>query len=172
MNIILFFAVVCIVVAKSAVAFTPGFGSNARSISNLSMAPRYDKSSDKWFPTKPEEESGAAYGAVGSLIRAGPKSFLMRVFNQDQYDQAVLKYMSKEGCSRGEAQGNMDAFFENPNDWTYYKLQEKNGGFKRDWENANTDPKQLVLTGAWSAVLLVFFGIFISDCLAGKYATP
>ena len=57
-------------------------------------------------------------------------------------------------------------------DWTYYKLQEKNGGFKRDWENANTDPKQLVLTGVWSAVLLVFFGIFISDCLAGKYATP
>ena len=28
---------------------------------------------------------------------------------------AVLKYMAKEGCERQEAQGNMDAFFENPN---------------------------------------------------------
>ena len=29
-------------------------------------------------------------------------------------DIAVLKYMAQDGCDRKEAQGNMDAFLENP----------------------------------------------------------
>jgi hypothetical protein len=33
----------------------------------------------------------------------------------ETYDQAVLKYMARDGCDRKEAQGNMDAFNENPN---------------------------------------------------------
>lgn len=39
-----------------AAAFT--LPSASRSKSDLSMAPRFDKSSQKWFPTKPEEEMG------------------------------------------------------------------------------------------------------------------
>lgn len=83
--------------------------------SSIFMAPRFDKASQKWFPTKPEEESGAAYGPLGSLIRAGPKPFIQRILFPDQYEQAVLKYMAQDGCSRKEAQGNMDAYIENPN---------------------------------------------------------
>lgn len=140
--------------------------------STVFMAPRFDKSTQKWFPTKPEEEPGAAYGPVGSLIRAGPKPFIQRILFPDQYEQAVLKYMAQDGCSRKEAQGNMDAYIENPNDWTYQKLQEKQGKPKYDYANANTSPKQLVLSGTWATVVVWFFYTFISDCLAGKYARP
>ena len=71
------------------------------------MAPRFDPSTQQWYPTKPEEESSAGYGPIGSLIRAGPLPFIQRIINSDNYDQGVLKYMAKEGVSRVEAQGNM-----------------------------------------------------------------
>ena len=109
----------------------PGSGSST-SGSGLSMAPRFDKSTGKWFTDNPEEMDGASYGPIGSLYRAGPKPFLQRIFNADTYDQAVLKYMAQDGCDRKEAQGNMDAFLENPQDWAYQKVQEKNGAYKKD----------------------------------------
>jgi hypothetical protein len=40
--------------------------------------------------------------------------------------------MAQDGCDRKEAQGNMDAFLENPQDWAYQKVQEKNGAYKKD----------------------------------------
>lgn len=95
--------------------------------STIFMAPRFDKASQKWFPTKPEEESGAAYGPIGSLIRAGPKPFIQRILFPDQYEQAVLKYMAQDGCSRKEAQGNMDAYIENPNGEFCFFLSTSNG---------------------------------------------
>lgn len=143
-----------------------------RAGTSLSMAPRFDKATEKWVATKPEEEMGSSYGPIGSLIRAGPKPFFQHLFFPDVYDQAVLKYMARDGCDRKEAQGNMDFFIENPNDWTYYKLQEKEGKLKYDFANANTSPKQLALSGAWSIVVIWFFYTFISDCLAGKYTAP
>ena len=79
------------------------------------MAPRFDKATEKWVATKPEEEMGSSYGPIGSLIRAGPKPFFQHLFFPDVYDQAVLKYMARDGCDRKEAQGNMDFFIENPN---------------------------------------------------------
>ncbi len=84
------------------------------SSSSLSMAPRFDKNSGKWFTDKSDEMDGSSYGPFGSLFRAGPKPFLQRIFNAETYDQAVLKYMAQDGCDRKEAQGNMDAFLENP----------------------------------------------------------
>lgn len=120
------------------------------------MAPRFDKSTGKWFTDKPDEMDGSSYGPIGSLYRAGPKPFLQRIFNAETYDQAVLKYMAQDGCDRREAQGNMDAFLENPQvsstqnwpsirkyvtnnqflppskDWAYQKVQEKNGAYKKD----------------------------------------
>ena len=58
-------------------------------------------------------------------------------------------------------------------DWTYIKLQEKQGKLEKyDFANANTSPKQIALSGVWSVVVVWFFYTFISDCLAGKYATP
>ena len=108
---------------------TQNHASRSRS---LSMAPRFDKSTGKWFTDKPDEMDGSSYGPIGSLYRAGPKPFLQRIFNADTYDQAVLKYMAQDGCDRKEAQGNMDAFLENPQDWAYQKVQEKNGAYKKD----------------------------------------
>lgn len=78
------------------------------------MVPRFDPSTERWYPSKAEEEATAGYGPLGSLLRAGPKPFLQRILSPEQYDQAVLKYMALDKCSRNEAQGNMDAYFENP----------------------------------------------------------
>ena len=37
------------------------------------MAPKFDKSSGKWFTDDPTEMEGSSYGPIGSLYRAGPK---------------------------------------------------------------------------------------------------
>lgn len=83
---------------------------------------------------------------------------------------SIFPDMAVEKVDRKEAQGNMDAFFENPQDWGYQKLQEKNGAPKKDFANANTSPKQLILSGVWSLVVVWFLYTFISDCLNGVYA--
>jgi hypothetical protein len=103
-----------VAVATTSEAFAPAKRSNVqRSTSgSLSMAPKFDKSTGRWFTDVPEEMEGSSYGPVGSLYRAGPKPFFSRIFNADTYDQAVLKYMAQDGCDRKEAQGNMDAFRE------------------------------------------------------------
>jgi hypothetical protein len=80
----------------------------------IGMAPRFDQSMNKWVPGGAEEDSSAGYGPLGTLLRAGPKPFLQRLVSPEQYDQAVLKYMALDKCSRDEAQGNMDAYLENP----------------------------------------------------------
>mmetsp|Transcript_26299 Transcript_26299/g.53391 ORF Transcript_26299/g.53391 Transcript_26299/m.53391 type:complete len:115 (-) Transcript_26299:3977-4321(-) len=63
--------------------------------SQLAMAPKFDPSTQKWETTGEEDLEGA-YGPIGSLIRAGPKPFLIRLLNQDQYEQGekdiILKY--------------------------------------------------------------------------------
>ena len=59
-----------------------------------------------------------------------------------------------------EAQGNMDAFFADPNGWALDKIATKEGkaqGF--DYANANTNPQQLVLTSAWVGLLLSIAGL-------------
>lgn len=139
--------------------------------SSLSMA-KFDRSSNRWIPEGPSDEPSAGYGLVGSLIRAGPLPFFRRITQSDQYEQAVLKYMATDGCDRIEAQGNMDAFFENPNDWQYQKLQEKKGAAKYDYANANTSPKDVALTGTWALIVVVWFTNFTIDCINGKYVRP
>mmetsp|Transcript_26299 Transcript_26299/g.53392 ORF Transcript_26299/g.53392 Transcript_26299/m.53392 type:complete len:98 (-) Transcript_26299:3570-3863(-) len=51
--------------------------------------------------------------------------------------------MATQKVGRMEAQGNMDAYFENPNDWAFQKNAERNGAYKYDYATANTSPKQL-----------------------------
>lgn len=98
------------------------------------------------------------YGPVGSLLRQGPLPFFQRIANPAKYEQSVAFYMEENRCGRTEAQGNMDAFLANPNDWAMIKMRAKKGGFEPDFANANLDPKTLVLTGVWSAglALIVF----------------
>ena len=71
-----------------------------REFERLWMVPRFDKASQKWFPTTDEEGPSAGYGIVGSLYRAGPVPFFQRIVNGDTYEQAVLKYMAQEKCDR------------------------------------------------------------------------
>ena len=151
------------------------------------MAPKFDKSTGRWFTDVPEEMEGSSYGPVGSLYRAGPKPFFSRIFNADTYDQAVLKYMAQDGCDRKEAQGNMDAFREwgefrccslqsniidlvissflatvdNPQDWGYQKVSEQNGAYKKDYANANMQPKQVILSTIWGLGVVYFIGNLI-----------
>ena len=138
-------------------AFTPS--PNAKMLSSsLSMVPRFDKKTNRWFTDDPEEMAGSSYGPIGSLYRAGPKPFLQRITDPDIYDQAVLKYMAQDKCDRKEAQGNMDAYLDNPQDWAYQKTSERNGAYKKDYANANMQPKQIALTTVWGESFFIFFG--------------
>jgi hypothetical protein len=83
---------------------------SAGSSSSLSMAPKYDKKTEKWSPSKPEEGPEAGYGPNKTLLLHGPKPYFQRIFTPDDYEQAVLKFMSSDKCSRDVAQGNMDAY--------------------------------------------------------------
>jgi hypothetical protein len=125
--------------------------SRASASSKLRMV-RFDQSQEKWVPSAPEDEVG--YGPVGTLLRAGPKPFVIRITNIDNYDQGVYKLMANENLSRMEAQGNFDAYLENPNDWAYQYFKEKGGGYKKDYVNDGMDPKSLVLKGLWSSLIL------------------
>lgn len=94
------------------------------------------------------------YAPIGSLIRQGPVPFLIRIVDPEKYERSVVAYMAKEGCSRKEAQGNMDAYFENPTSWALQKMNEKDGVVEKyDYANANTNSKQLVLTLTWAAIV-------------------
>ena len=87
-----------------------------------SKPPTFNKQTSLWEPSAETEPQ--PYGPWGSFLRGGPAPFLIRLFNADDYDQAVFKYMAQTSCSRIEAQGNMDAFFNNGADWAYQKSEE------------------------------------------------
>ena len=55
-----------------------------------------------------------------------------------------------------KAQWNMDAFLENTQDWAYKKMGEKKCGAKKDYANANMDPKHIILSTVWACVVFVF----------------
>eukprot|EP00560_Eucampia_antarctica_P005272 CAMPEP_0197835324 /NCGR_PEP_ID=MMETSP1437-20131217/25382_1 /TAXON_ID=49252 ORGANISM="Eucampia antarctica, Strain CCMP1452" /NCGR_SAMPLE_ID=MMETSP1437 /ASSEMBLY_ACC=CAM_ASM_001096 /LENGTH=124 /DNA_ID=CAMNT_0043440663 /DNA_START=269 /DNA_END=643 /DNA_ORIENTATION=- len=107
------------------------------------------------------------YDKVGSLLRYGPKPYLTRMFNEDTYDQAVLKYMANEKCGRMEAQGNMDCFFDNAQDWALAKMIEKKGGYKRDY--AKLDQKQAALSVVWGIGVTLVIVSIVNDIASGNY---
>lgn len=155
-------------------AFAPNTCSRIPSCSRtrgVAMVPRYDEEAQRWSPSTPEEEAGKGYSPIGSLIRQGPVPFVRRLVDPDSYDQGVLKMMATEsggsGMTRDEAQGNMDAYLQNPNDWAVQKLEEKRTGIKYDYANANMDVFSLVLTTAWTGVLLSVLGRVLYVSLNG-----
>eukprot|EP00429_Kryptoperidinium_foliaceum_P004547 CAMPEP_0176025230 /NCGR_PEP_ID=MMETSP0120_2-20121206/12339_1 /TAXON_ID=160619 /ORGANISM="Kryptoperidinium foliaceum, Strain CCMP 1326" /LENGTH=196 /DNA_ID=CAMNT_0017358411 /DNA_START=44 /DNA_END=634 /DNA_ORIENTATION=- len=133
---------------------------HSRATTSCFMVPKYDPMSGRWEPSDDEEGQDAGYPPVGSLIRQGPVPFIQRLKDPDMYDQAVLKMMatSDKPMSRDEAQGNMDAYFQNPNDWALQKFEEKNGAPAFDYANANMEGDSLILTGAWAGLLLGLVG--------------
>lgn len=86
-KLLLVLAAVVASAIRPAVAFAPP-ASGVRRSAALSMAPRFDKSSQKWYTNDPDEMAGSSYGPIGSLYRAGPKPFFSRIFDPEQYDQA------------------------------------------------------------------------------------
>ena len=57
----------------------------------------------------------------------------------------------------------------NAQDWGYQKIQEKeNGAFKKDYANANMDPKSVVLTTVWAAGVVYFFGDLLLKLTRGE----
>mmetsp|Transcript_20428 Transcript_20428/g.26338 ORF Transcript_20428/g.26338 Transcript_20428/m.26338 type:complete len:188 (-) Transcript_20428:294-857(-) len=118
----------------------------------LSMAPKFDKSVGKWVVTSEEEGPEAGYGPTKTLLLRGPKPFFSRVVTPDDYEQAVLKFMAGDKCSREVAQGNMDRYLENGQDWAFERLEaEKKGRPYPTYHVLNQ--KQAVLTIVWSALV-------------------
>jgi hypothetical protein len=145
-----------LLLATDVLGFSPrgSTSSSTHQSTLLRMAPKYDSSTSRWEASTPDEDSSAGYGPVGSLLRQGPVPFLQRLRDPDSYNQAVLKMMASENMDRNEAQGNMDAYLLNPNDWALQKMEEKNGAPKFDYANANMDQGDLILTASWAGILL------------------
>jgi hypothetical protein len=111
--------------------------------------------------SKGNNDKDEGYGPFGSLIRQGPVPFFIRITNPATYEAAVNKYMAIEKCDRKTAQGNMDAYFQDPNGWAANKLRSRKTGQDLDYANMNTDPSQLILTSIWSAgIIFLFYRIF------------
>jgi hypothetical protein len=120
------------------------------SSTTLSMAPRFQNG--QWVATSDEEGPSAGYDTVGTLLRHGPKPFFHRVFQSDEYEQAVLKFMAGENCDRNTAQGNMDAYLRNPQDWMFNRMEEQKRGNKFDY--VTLEPSKIVLTSIWSVIVI------------------
>ena len=148
----MYLSLLLILVVSSSLAFQPPHHVpvHANRITHRFMVPKYDESTQRW--TDPSGETG--YGPIGSLLRQGPLPLIQRLRDADGYEQGVLKMMATDGMTRNQAQGNMDAYLSNPNDWAIQKLEEKKTGVMYDYETANMDPKQLVLTGVWAIAVV------------------
>ena len=116
--------------------------------------PTFNKSTSLWEPSS--ETEPPPYGPFGSFLRGGPAPFVVRVLKPDEYDQAVFKYMAQTSCSRAEAQGNMDAFFNNAADWAYNKSEEARGRPMVDYTELR--PQQAVLVVSWALFVTPFLG--------------
>ncbi len=122
--------------------------------SSLKMVPRFDPTQQKWIPASEEESDSASYPPIRSLLRHGPKAFFVRVTQPGMYDQAVLKFMASDRVERWEAQGNMDRFNENAQDWIFERLEAKRKGYDLDYVTLN--PKQVVLSSVWAGIVFWF----------------
>lgn len=155
-------SVLSFLLLASVEAFCPN-GAAAGSVTpspstSLHMAPRYDKSTQRWTPSSPEESAEAGYPIIRTLLRHGPKAFLVRVTQPDNYDQAVLKFMATDKVERWQAQGNMDRFFENAQDWAFERNEMQKRGMTYDY--VTLDKKQIFLSTVWAGIVVWFFATF------------
>eukprot|EP00977_Amphora_coffeiformis_P025337 scaffold19245_cov199-Amphora_coffeaeformis.AAC.32 len=154
---------------STTVAFVvPSSSTSTTSCSSPSLsAVKYDKKANRWVTTDAATEGPeAGYGTLGALLRHGPKPALDRILQPDTYDQAVLKFMAQEKCSRQDAEGNMDAFRRNPNDWTEARYQMQKTGYRPDYVTLKTD--KLVLTLVWTVCLGLYTNYMFTNIFA-KY---
>jgi hypothetical protein len=105
--------------AQSSSAF--GLGKSKAPSSKLPL-PTLNKETNRWEKS-PLDDGKYPYDAIGSALRHGPSPFLTRVFNADEYEQGILKYMATAKVDRAEATGNIDAKLNNAIDWAYQKME-------------------------------------------------
>ena len=147
----------------STISVVNAFGSfQSKSGGNTKGLPTFDKETQRWSPAPDAEEP---YGIGRTLLGNGPVPTFTRLTQSDDYFQAVYKFQASEKCTIRYAQGNMDAYFENPNDWAYQRKAEENGGYKKKYGDP-IPTKQVVLTVVWgvgvSALIAKFFVILVS----------
>lgn len=147
-------ALACRLVSVQAFAPSISRTASASSSQQLFMAPRYDTSAQRWIPSTEDESADAGYPPIRSLLRHGPKAFLVRLTQADNYDQAVLKFMAQEKCDRWNAMGNMDRYFENGADWAYERYEMERTG--KTYDYVTLDSKQVVLSSVWACVVVWF----------------
>lgn len=116
--------------------------------------PTFNKATALWEPSPQTEPS--PYGPEGSFLRGGPTPCVLRLLKPDDYDQAVFKYMAQTKCSRAEAQGNMDSYFNNAADWAYQKGEEAQGRPVVDYTELK--PKDAVLVVTWALFVTPLLG--------------
>lgn len=76
----------------SAICFAPVSRTVTGTASALSMAPKFDATANKWFPSSAEEGPEAGYDMWGSLLRQGPNPFFQRLFQADEYEQGKNRF--------------------------------------------------------------------------------
>lgn len=141
-------AAVLLAFASSTASAFGVFGKKAASASASKLPlPTLDTETGR-YTKSPLDDGEYPYDAVGAALRHGPSPFLTRVFNADEYEQGVMKYMLSAGVDRAEATGNVDAKLNNAMDWAYQKMEEKKGKPKVDY--TRLDKKQAVLTAVWA----------------------
>jgi hypothetical protein len=145
----LFLLLLIAFVTSRTCAFVPTTPSFTRAVARRMV--RFD--GEKWIPETDDETPDAGYSIGGTLLRFGPIPAIKRVFQSDEYEQAVLKFMYSEGCDRNQAQGNMDYYMRNPNDWFAVRLKEEKSGVKKDF--VSIDAVKTALTLVWGVIVLV-----------------
>lgn len=153
-----------IVLLLSALSLVNAFGTKKAPTKTPGL-PTFDKKTQLWSPAPGAEEP---YGIGRTLLGNGPVPAFTRLTQPDDYMQAVYKFQAKEKCTIRYAQGNMDAYFENPNDWAYQRVVEENGGYKKKYGEP-IPLKQVVLTAIWglgvTGLIVNWISVFVSSKL-------
>jgi hypothetical protein len=64
--------------------------------------------------------------------------------------------MAGDNVDRNTAQGNMDAYLRNPQDWQYNRLESQKRGIEVDYVTVNTNQVALVIV--WSLIVFASIG--------------
>ena len=139
------------------------FAPPSRTAGTSALLAKFD--GEKWVAESDQETAAAGYGIFPTFVRHGPRPTLQRILQPDDYDQAVLKFMALESVDRLNAQGNIDAFLRNEQDWAYNRMQEEKRGFRIDYYTVN--PKDVILVLVWSTGLSLFAGRAIYSVIYG-----
>ena len=154
-----------LVLLLSTIVSVNAFGSfQAKSNGKTKGLPTFDKNTQRWSPAPDAEEP---YGIGRTLLGNGPVPAFTRLTSGDDYFQAVYKFQASEKCTTRYAQGNMDAYFENPNDWAYQRKAEENGGYKKKYGEP-IPTKQVALTVVWGVGVSSLIANFLLNLVSVK----